>query len=72
MTSATIRLVTPTQIERRILGLAGLLTGFVERRITRRAERRVLALDLLREQQTRRHDPRAVDHMLAQLGLPRR
>ncbi|MGJ0388562.1 hypothetical protein [Microbacterium sp. CGR1] len=72
MTSATIHLVAPTQTERRLLGLADLLTGFVERRIARRAQKRALALDLLREQQTRRQDPRAVEHMLAQIGLPRR
>ncbi|WP_311244330.1 hypothetical protein [Microbacterium sp. WCS2018Hpa-23] len=72
MTGATIRLVAPTQAERQLLGLADLLTGFVERRITRRAQKRALALDLLREQQTRRQDPRAVEHMLAQIGLPRR
>ena len=54
MTSATIRLVAPTQAERKLLGLADLLTVFVERRITRRAQKRALALDLLREQQTRR------------------
>lgn len=72
MTSATIRLVAPTQAERQLLGLADLLTGFVERRIARRAQNRALALDLLREQQTRRQDPRAVEHMLAQIGLPRR
>ncbi|MEV7611164.1 hypothetical protein AB0N61_16870 [Microbacterium sp. NPDC089320] len=72
MTSATIRLVAPTRAERKLLGLADLLTGFVEHRIERRAQRRVLALDLLREQQTRRQDPHAVDHMLAQVGLPRR
>lgn len=72
MTSATIRLVTPTQVERRLLGLADLLRSFVEHRIERRAEKRMLALDLLREQQTRRQDPRAVDHLLAQAGLSRR
>ena len=72
MTSATVHLVAPTQAERRLLGLADLLTGFVERRIVRRAQRRALALELLREQQTRRQDPRAVEHLLAQFGLPRR
>ncbi|MCS3444470.1 hypothetical protein [Microbacterium phyllosphaerae] len=72
MTSATIQLVAPTQAERKLLGFADLLTAFVERRIARRAEKRVLALDLLREQQTRRQDPRVVDHMLAQVGLSRR
>ena len=72
MTSATIRLVAPTQVERRLLGLADVLIAFVQHRIERRAQKRELALDLLREQQTRRQDPHAVDHMLAQLGLPRR
>lgn len=72
MTTATIRLVAPTKIERRLLGLADLLRGFVEHRIERRARTRTLALDLLREQQSRRQDPHAVDHMLAQLGLSRR
>lgn len=72
MTSATIRLVAPTQVERRLLGLADVLTAFVQHRIERRARKRELALDLLCEQQTRRQDPHAVDHMLAQLGLPRR
>lgn len=72
MTSATIRLVAPTQVERRLLSLADLLKALVEHRIERRAHKRMLALDLLREQQARRQDPHAVDHMLAQLGLPRR
>lgn len=69
MTSATIRLTSPTLGERWLLGLAGRATAFVEHRVQRRAERRELALDLLREQQQRRQDPRAVDHALAQLGL---
>ncbi|MFJ4996671.1 hypothetical protein ACIP5T_00830 [Microbacterium sp. NPDC088619] len=72
MTSATIHLVAPTQVERRLLGLAEVLTAFVRHRIERRARKRELALDLLREQQSARQDPHAVDHMLAQLGLPRR
>lgn len=72
MTSATLHLVAPTQAERGLLRAADRLTAYVEHRIARRAERRVLALDLLREQQTRKQDPRAVDHALAQMGLPRR
>lgn len=72
MTSATLHLVAPTQAERRLLQLAARLTAYVEHRIQRRAERRTIALDVLREQQARRHDPRAVDHLLAQLGTPRR
>lgn len=72
MTSATLHLASPTQAERGLLRLADRLTAYVEHRIARRAQRRVLALDLLREQQARRQDPHAVDHLLAQLGAPRR
>ena len=72
MTGAALHLTAPTLVERRILGVAHWLTAFVERRIAARAERREIALDLLREQQARRHDPRAVDHLLAQMGVPGR
>lgn len=72
MTAATIDLVAPTPAELGLLRLADRLTAFVAHRIDRRAERRALALDLLREQQTRRHDPQAVEHMLAQMGVMRR
>ena len=71
MTSATIHLVAPTRAEQRLLGVAELLTAFVQHRIERRAEKRALALDLLHEQQARRQDPHTVDHMLAQMGAPR-
>ncbi|WP_101845176.1 hypothetical protein [Zhihengliuella sp. ISTPL4] len=72
MTAATLHLVSPTRTERGLLRLADRVTAVVEHRIERRAQRRTLALALLREQQARRHDPRAVDHLLAQLGAPRR
>lgn len=72
MTTATLRLATPTPFERLLQHLALALTRHVERRVAARAERRELALDMLREQQTRRQDPRAVDLALAQLGLPLR
>ncbi|MEV8170832.1 hypothetical protein [Microbacterium sp. NPDC077486] len=72
MTAATLHLVSPTRAERGLLRLADRVTAVVEHRIERRAQRRTLALDLLREQQARRHDPHAVDHLLAQLGAPRR
>lgn len=72
MTTATLRLTSPTRFER-VLRRAALGTArWVDRRIADRARRRELALDLLREQQTRRQDPRAVDLALAQLGLPLR
>lgn len=72
MTSATLHLVAPTQTERGLLRLADRLTAYVEHRIERRAQRRELALDLLRESQARRQDPHAVDHLLAQMGSSRR
>ncbi|QYM63017.1 hypothetical protein [Microbacterium sp. Se5.02b] len=72
MTSATLPLSAPTQAERGLLRLAARLTAYVEHRIDRRATKRSLALDLLREQQARRNDPRTVDHLLAQMGLNRR
>ncbi|MBP3978725.1 hypothetical protein [Microbacterium sp. BLY] len=72
MTAATLHLASPTRTERGLLRFADHVTAFVEHRIARRAQQRTLALDLLREQQARRHDPRAVDHLLAQLGAPRR
>lgn len=71
MTTATLRLAAPTPFERLLTRIAEALTRHVAHRIVRRAERRELALDLLREQQARRHDPRAVEHALAQLGVPR-
>jgi response regulator RpfG family c-di-GMP phosphodiesterase len=72
MTSVALHLTAPTLVERRILTVASHLTAFVEHRIAARAERREVARDLLREQQSRRHDPRAVEHLLAQMGVPGR
>lgn len=72
MTSAALRLSAPTQAERGLLRLADRLTEYVEHRISRRTQRREVALDLLREQQSRRHDGTAVDHLLAQMGVSRR
>jgi response regulator RpfG family c-di-GMP phosphodiesterase len=72
MTSAALHLMAPTQTERGLLRLADRITVFVESRIRARAARREIALDLLREQQARKHDPRAVEHLLATAGLPRR
>jgi len=72
MTSAALHLMAPTQTERGLLRLADRITAFVESRIRARAARREIALDLLREQQARKHDPRVVEHLLATAGLPRR
>ena len=72
MTRAALHLTAPTQTERGLLRLAERITAFVEGRVAARAARREIALDLLREQQARKHDQRGIDHMLAQAGLPRR
>lgn len=69
MTAATLHIATPTAAERTLLRVADSLTAFVAHRRERRTERRELAFDMLREQQSRKQDPRAVDHALAQLGL---
>ncbi|WP_144873161.1 hypothetical protein [Microbacterium sp. 1.5R] len=70
MTSAALHLSAPTVVERRILTFARHLTALVEHRIAARAERREIALDLLHQRQTHRHDSRAVEHLLAQMGVP--
>lgn len=72
MTTATLHLIAPTRIELGLLRIVRQFTALVECRIARRAERRMLALDLLRHRQANRHRPIAVDHILAQAGLPRR
>lgn len=72
MSALALPLAGPTRTERRLLHLTARLTVLVERRIANRAEQRALALEMLRDQQTRRHDPHAVDHLLAQVGLPYR
>ncbi|GAT73427.1 putative sensor protein [Microbacterium sp. HM58-2] len=72
MTTATLRLATPTPFERSLQRLAAALSRHVDHRIAARAERRDLALDMLREQQARKQDPRALDLALAHMGLPLR
>ncbi|WP_336646146.1 hypothetical protein [Microbacterium sp. USHLN186] len=68
MTSATLRIATPTALERALQRLSIALARYVERRVAQRAERRELALDLLREQHARRQDPRALDIALLAIG----
>lgn len=69
MTTATLHLVSPTPFERLLQRLGAVLIRHVERRVAARAERRELALDLLRQEQTARTDPHEVDHLLAMVGL---
>ncbi|GAB6858282.1 hypothetical protein [Microbacterium xylanilyticum] len=68
MTAATLHVAAPTFIERTGLRIADAITARVRERIERRAERRVLALDLLREQQSRKADPFLLEHALQMIG----
>jgi len=68
MTSATLRLAAPTRLERGLKAFAEAISRHVDHRIALRAERREIADDLLREQQARRQDPRALDVALLSLG----
>jgi hypothetical protein len=68
MTSATLRLAAPTTLERGLTALAAAITRYVDHRIAVRAERREIAVDLLREQQARKQDPRALDIALLSMG----
>lgn len=68
MTAVTLHIATPTPAERALLRVADTLTAFVAHRRERRAERREITLDLLREQHAHRHDPRSLDIALLSIG----
>ncbi|MDR6868414.1 hypothetical protein J2Y69_003030 [Microbacterium resistens] len=68
MTAATLHVAAPTRAEGVLLRFAERLAAAVRGRMERRAERRALAADLLREQQARRADPTAVDRALLLIG----
>lgn len=72
MTATVLSLPAPTRAERGMLRLAAALTGVIERRIERRARRREVEIDRIRDLQTRRHRAEDVDHLLALGGVPRR
>ena len=73
MTAATLHLASPTTIERALLKIALAITAYTENRRLLRAERRDIALDLLREQQARKQDPRALEYAMLSIGSrPRR
>ena len=72
MSTATLHLAPPTRFERFLQQLAEGLSRHVAHRIRQRTRRRQLALELLRQQQVRRHDARDVDHLLAMHGVSRR
>jgi hypothetical protein len=69
MTAATLHIAAPTFAERTGLRVADAITGHVRRRMERRAERRALAIDLLREQQARKTmDPFVLEQALQMSG----
>jgi len=73
MTAATLHLAAPTRVERTLLQIADAITANIALRREARAARREIAADILREQQARRQDPRALDIALLSLGSrPRR
>jgi len=69
MTAATLHVAAPTFVERAGLRVADAITGYVRRRMERRAERRALALDMLREQQARKSmDPFVLEQAMQMIG----
>lgn len=58
----------PTWYERALQRLATHLSRFVDARMVARAERRELLCNLLREQQTQKQDPSAIDRALLLIG----
>lgn len=61
-----------TGFERFSIRIADAVTRWATARAEHRQDRHETMLAALKEQQTRRSDPRAVDHLLAQMGLPRK
>lgn len=56
-------------IERASIRLAASMTRWATRRAERRQERHEALLATIKDEQTRRADPRATDHALAQMGM---
>ncbi|OZB79984.1 MAG: hypothetical protein B7X41_05980 [Microbacterium sp. 14-71-5] len=69
MTAATLHIAALTFAERAGLRIADAITGYVRRRMERRAERRALAIDMLREQQARKSmDPFVLEQAMQMIG----
>lgn len=68
MTAITLPVPAPTLPERVLLHMAQGVAAHVQARIDRRTERRALALELIRERQTRKADPSALDRELLLIG----
>jgi len=61
-----------TAFERFSIRIAAAVTRWATARAERRQGRHEAMLAAIKEEQTRKPDPRAADHLLAQMGLPRR
>jgi len=61
-----------TAIERLSIRFAAVVTLWATERAERREDRRVAMLATIQDEQTRKADPRATEHLLAQVGLRRR
>jgi len=59
-------------LERATIRLASAVTRWVTQRAERRQDQQERMLRGIQDQQTRRADGRAAEHLLAQMGLPRR
>lgn len=60
-----------TAIERGSIRFAAAVTRWATTRAERREDRHAAMLAAIKAEQTRRADPRAADHLLAQAGLRR-
>lgn len=58
-----------TGIERASIRLAAAMAQWATNRAERRQDRHEALLASIKEEQTRRPDPRATDHALAQMGM---
>ena len=61
-----------TAIERLSIRSAAVVTRWATERAERREDRHVVMLAAIQDAQTRKADPRAAEHLLAQVGLRRR
>lgn len=73
--AATRRYTVPrgaNALERGMIRLADAATRWATQRADRRQERHAALLESIRAAQTRRSDPHAAEHLLAQMGLARK
>ncbi|MGO2747454.1 hypothetical protein [Microbacterium sp.] len=72
---ATRPVVVPrgaNSLERGSIRIAAAVTRWATGRAEQREDQRLRMLATIQAEQTQKADPRAADHMLAQMGMPRR